>query len=52
MNLLEQRNFLEFTHSDYVFYGLNEIDYLPPVILEELPIIYQSGPVKIYKVGK
>ena len=52
MNLLEQRAFLEYTHSDYIFSGKNETGYLKPEIFEELPLIYQSGLVKIYKVVK
>lgn len=52
MNLLEQKDFLEFTHTDYIFYGINEGDNLSPTVLEEFPLIYQSGLVKIYKVIK
>lgn len=52
MDLLEQKNFLEFTHTDYVYYTLDEGEYLSPTILEEFPLIYQSGLVRIYKVIK
>jgi hypothetical protein len=50
MDLKSQRSTINKLKVDYIYYGFYEMKYQKPLILRELPIVYQTPDVVIYEV--
>lgn len=50
MDKEEQKAFLKLTQADYVYFGVYEREYLPPLSIVDFSLVYESDRIKIFKV--